>query len=98
MSFVQLLVICGVALPGLTGLLPYRVVSWNARGEEGPITGGAQASFRDTDGRESMADLALVRVEQLVAGRRWRVFRWWQGQAGTAPAGITQRMTRPSGR
>ncbi|HET9966638.1 MAG TPA: TnsA-like heteromeric transposase endonuclease subunit [Streptosporangiaceae bacterium] len=28
-----------------------------------------------------MADLALVQVGQLVAGRPWRVFRWRQGQA-----------------
>jgi hypothetical protein len=45
------------------------------------MAGGARASFRDADGRESTADLALVRAEQLVAGRPWRVFRWRQGQA-----------------
>jgi hypothetical protein len=45
------------------------------------MAGGARASFRDAGGRESTADLALVRAEQLVAGRPWRVFRWRQGQA-----------------
>ena len=45
------------------------------------MAGGARASFRDAGGRQSTADLALVRVEQLVAGRPWRVFRWRQGQA-----------------
>ena len=48
------------------------------RADGGP---GARASFRDAGGRESTADLALVRAEQLVAGRPWRVFRWRQGQA-----------------
>jgi hypothetical protein len=41
----------------------------------------ARASFRDAAGKESTADLALVRAEQLAAGRPWRVFRWRQGQA-----------------
>jgi hypothetical protein len=41
----------------------------------------ARASFRDAAGKESIADLALVRAEQLAAGRPWRVFRWRQGQA-----------------
>jgi hypothetical protein len=45
------------------------------------VTGDARVSVRDAAGRESTADLALVRVEQLVAGRPWRVFRWRQGQA-----------------
>jgi hypothetical protein len=40
-----------------------------------------RASFRDAAGKESTADLALVRAEQLAAGRPWRVFRWRQGQA-----------------
>lgn len=41
----------------------------------------ARASFRDAAEKESTADLALVRAEQLAAGRPWRVFRWRQGQA-----------------
>jgi hypothetical protein len=41
----------------------------------------ARASFRDAAGKESTADLALVRAEHLAAGRPWRVFRWRQGQA-----------------
>jgi hypothetical protein len=41
----------------------------------------ARASFRDAAGKVSIADLALVRAEQLAAGRPWRVFRWRQGQA-----------------
>jgi len=41
----------------------------------------ARVTFRDAAGRESTADLALARVEQLAAGRPWRVFRWRQGQA-----------------
>src|SRR5258707_9407621 len=45
------------------------------------MAGGARAGFRDAAGKEFSADLALVRVEQLVAGRPWRVFRWRQGQA-----------------
>jgi hypothetical protein len=45
------------------------------------VTGDARVSVRDAAGHESTADLALVRVEQLVAGRPWRVFRWRQGQA-----------------
>lgn len=39
------------------------------------MAGDARVSFRDAAGNESAADLALVRVEQLVAGRPWRVFR-----------------------
>jgi hypothetical protein len=45
------------------------------------MAGDARVSFRDGAGRESTADLAVVRVELLVAGRPWRVFRWRQGQA-----------------
>jgi hypothetical protein len=45
------------------------------------MAGDAWVSFRDAAGGESTSDLALVRVEQLVAGRPWRVFRWRQGQA-----------------
>jgi hypothetical protein len=41
----------------------------------------ARASFRDAAGKESTADLALVRAEHLASGRPWRVFRWRQGQA-----------------
>jgi hypothetical protein len=47
----------------------------------GPDGTAARASFRDAAGKESTADLALVRAEQLAAGRPWRVFRWRQGQA-----------------
>jgi hypothetical protein len=46
-----------------------------------PSGAAARASFRDAAGKESTADLALVRAEQLAAGRPWRVFRWRQGQA-----------------
>jgi len=45
------------------------------------MAGDAQVSFRDAAGKESVADLALVPVDQLAAGRPWRVFRWRQGQA-----------------
>ena len=45
------------------------------------MAGDARASFRDASGKEFSADLALVRAEQLTAGRPWRVFRWRQGQA-----------------
>jgi hypothetical protein len=41
----------------------------------------ARASFRDAAGKESTADLALVRAEHLASGRPWRVFRWRPGQA-----------------
>jgi hypothetical protein len=39
---------------------------------DGPV---ARASFRDAAGKESTADLALVRAEHLASGRPWRVFR-----------------------
>jgi hypothetical protein len=45
------------------------------------MTGDARVSFRDAAGKELTADLALVRADQLLAGRPWRVFRWRQGQA-----------------
>jgi hypothetical protein len=45
------------------------------------MAGDARVSFRDAAGKESVADLAVVPVEQLAAGRPWRVFRWRQGQA-----------------
>jgi hypothetical protein len=41
----------------------------------------ARVGFRDVAGKESVADLAVVPVEQLAAGQPWRVFRWRQGQA-----------------
>ncbi len=45
------------------------------------MAGDARVSFQDAAGKELTADLALVRVDQLLAGRPWRVFRWRQGQA-----------------
>jgi hypothetical protein len=45
------------------------------------MAGDARVSFRDAAGKESVGDLAVVPVEQLAAGRPWRVFRWRQGQA-----------------
>lgn len=45
------------------------------------MTGDVRVSFKDAAGRESEAGLALVSAEVLAAGRPWRVFRWWQGQA-----------------
>ena len=45
------------------------------------MAGDARVSFRDPAGREVAADLGLVSVEALAAGRPWRVFRWRQGQA-----------------
>lgn len=36
------------------------------------MAGDARVSFRDAAGKESAADLAVVPVEQLAAGRPWR--------------------------
>ena len=76
MSSVQLFVICGAVLPGFDRLAGVRVVPVCPWWRGGAVASDARASFGDAAGRESAADLALVRVEYLVSGLPWRVVRW----------------------